>query len=127
MQAGLDTGSQPFVLRLSARQAAPGSADLTTRNRVSFHAAASLIAFITLAACQTTPAVRTEIVEVATPIPVACVERSQIPAAPALMGKLPTDARAALDLTAAKLIEVRLYGRTLAALLVACAQEDIAR
>lgn len=68
----------------------------------------------------TTPAVRTEIAEADRPVPIACVSESQIPPAPALIGRLPDDARAALDLTAAKLIEVRLYGRTLAGLLKAC-------
>lgn len=79
-------------------------------------------ALYSLAACASTPAVRTETVEVATPIPVACVAAKDIPNEPALIGKLPTDARAALDLTAAKLIEVRLYGRTLAALLKGCTE-----
>lgn len=133
MRAGLDTGYghiglRPLPAHLGLGKHSLGHSYPRVDSRVSFHAAASLFALTMLAACaSTTPAVRTEIVEVATPVPVACVAAKDIPNEPGRLGKLPLDARAALDLTAAKLIEVRLYGRTLAALLIACAQEDIAR
>ncbi len=127
MRAGLDTGYghiglRPLPAHLGLGKHSLGHSYPRVDSRVSFHAAASLFALTMLAACASAPAVRTEIIEADRPIPVACVAVRDIPNEPGNLGKLPLDARAALDLTAAKLIEVRLYGRTLAALLKGCTE-----
>lgn len=82
----------------------------------------SVALLLILAACSTTkPAVRIETVTVEKPVAVSCVKRDQIPNEPAATGILPPDARQAADLLAAKLIEVRNWGRRLFGIATGCA------
>lgn len=67
--------------------------------------AAVLIAALLVTGCAgREPAVRVETVRVL--VPVACVEPADVPAQPAPLGKRPADARAALDIALAKLVEL---------------------
>lgn len=66
---------------------------------------AIILAPLLLAGCATsTPAVRVETVRVN--VPVACVSPADIPVRPAALPPRPTDARAALDIALAKLVEL---------------------
>lgn len=66
---------------------------------------ALLAAALALAGCShSEPAVRVETIRVN--VPVACVDRADIPAKPAPLGARPADARSALDLALAKLVEL---------------------
>lgn len=64
-----------------------------------------LIAVLLLAGCASPePGIRVETVTVN--VPVACVDPADVPARPAPLAKRPDDARPALDLALAKLIEL---------------------
>lgn len=76
------------------------------------------------------PAVRVEVQRVN--VPVACVDQADVPARPAPLGARPSDARAALDVAVAKLVELLgpkldgaggYVGRS-SALLTACAKKN---
>lgn len=68
-------------------------------------AAISVLAALTLAGCaHSDPTVRVEVVRVN--VPVACVSPADVPAKPAAVGPRPSDARAALDIALAKLVEL---------------------
>ncbi len=79
----------------------------------------TLLPILLLAACAT-PAVRVETVKVNIPVPVACVDKSKVPAEPSPVGTLDRDARRAADTLAAKVLELRGYGRKLVALIGPC-------
>ena len=79
---------------------------------------ALILGCLALAGCQTVrePAVRVETVEVPTPVP--CVDREDIPAEPPMVGdELTGNAVADLGVVAANAIELRIWGRTLLALI----------
>ena len=78
-----------------------------------------LLPLLLLSACAT-PAVRVETQIVKVPTPVACVDRSKMPSEPAPTGALDRDARKAADTLAAKVLELRGYGRELVALITPC-------
>lgn len=64
-----------------------------------------ILAALAIAGCAgREPAVRVEIQRVN--VPVACVDPADVPARPAPLAKRPADARSALDLALAKLIEL---------------------
>ena len=79
----------------------------------------TLLPILLLVGCAT-PAIRTETVTVKVPVPVACVDKSKIPDEPARTGALDRDARRAADTLAAKVLELRGYGRELVALIGPC-------
>lgn len=63
------------------------------------------LAALALAGCSTPdPGIRVETVRVN--VPVACVDRADLPAVPDRLAARPSDARAALDLAVAKLVEL---------------------
>lgn len=82
-----------------------------------------ILAGLSLASCAGTPAIKTQIVEKRIPVPVACIDKARIPTQPALLGVLPPDARQAADALAAKAKELRGWGQSLSALLLACAAD----
>lgn len=64
-----------------------------------------ILAALAVAGCgRTVEAVRVETVRVN--VPVACVDPADVPARPAPLGARPADARAALDIALAKLVEL---------------------
>ena len=74
------------------------------------------IAVLGLAACTHGPR------EVRVPLAVPCLDPRDVPVEVAPAGLLPSDARAAADLLAAKVLELRGTDRELRALLRGCAQ-----
>ncbi len=79
-----------------------------------------LMPLILLAGCATAPAPKIETQVVKEPVPVRCVDPAKVPVEPAKTGALPSDARAAADTLAAKVLELRGYGRELIALIGPC-------
>lgn len=77
-----------------------------------------------LSACATTPttpAVEIRTVTVEKPVPVACVDRSAVPAEPAKVGgRLNGQAAHDVDVLAASTIQLRQWGRELRALITPC-------
>jgi len=82
----------------------------------------ALLLALLLGACGApAPIVKLQPVEVRVPVPVACVDRKDIPVEPARVGALPDDARVAADLLGDKVLELRHAFRLAAGLLEGCA------
>lgn len=116
MQAGLDTGSA-FTGALLNR-IAPGPTSISACT--SFRAAASA-SLILLSACASKPAIEVRTVRVEVPVPVACVAAADVPERPGPLPPRPEDARQALDLAVAKVLEWVGYGERADAVLAGCA------
>lgn len=82
---------------------------------------AACVSCITLSAC-TTPAPQIITKEVRVPVPVACVDRSLIPAEPEAVILPLTDARLAADIAASQALKYHAWGRELLALVGPCAK-----
>lgn len=82
------------------------------------------VAVLALSACSTTPTARPVVehtVQVKIPVPVACVDASDVPAEPRhVAGDLNGQAVHDLDIVSASAIELRTWGETLAALIGPC-------
>lgn len=83
------------------------------------HAAAAA-SLILLSACASKPAIEVRTVEVLKPVPVACVAAVDIPERPGPLPPRPEDARQALDLAVAKVLEWQGYGERASAVLAGC-------
>lgn len=66
------------------------------------------------------PGVRVEIQRVEVPVPVKCINASDVPASVPTVGKLPADARNAADILAAAVLQLRAVDRELRALIHGC-------
>lgn len=73
-------------------------------------------------ACTTTAPIGIQVREVEVPTPVACIQRDQLPAEPAVVGSgLTGNAVVDIAIVAASALELRKWGETQAALLQGCA------
>lgn len=82
-----------------------------------------LLLGLLMAGCtRAAPGIETRIVHVDRLVAVPCV-RGDLPPEPKPLGRIPEDARQAADRLGDKLIEVRVWGRQLTAVLLACAEK----
>lgn len=89
--------------------------------RTSFRAAAAA-SLILLSACASKPAIEVRTVRVEVPVPVACVAIADVPERPGPLPPRPEDARQALDLAMAKILEYFGYADKADAVLRGCAE-----
>lgn len=82
----------------------------------------SLAALILLSACASKPAIEVRTVRVEVPVPIPCVVAADIPERPGPLPPRPADARQALDLAVAKVLEWVGYGEKADAVLRGCAE-----
>lgn len=129
LRAGLDTCSSPSLrvmcpgafsalVRLMAQSA---NRQLDIRLCTSFRAAAAA-SLILLSACASKPAIEVRTVRVEVPVPVACIAAADVPVRPGPLPPRPEDARQALDLAVAKVLEWVGYGEKADAVLRVCAE-----
>ena len=81
----------------------------------------ALASLVLLAACSTTPPCvpKIQTVSVNVPVPVACLDAKDVPAEPGLVA-MTGDARNDDALLAAKVAALRVWGRTLVAMMKPC-------
>lgn len=115
MQAGLDTDFRAHSGCDPALFPARSLGELCTSFRAA--AAASLIL---LSACASKPAIEVRTVRVEVPVPVACVAVADVPVRPGPLPPRPEDARQALDLAVAKILEYFGYADKADAVLRGC-------
>ena len=89
--------------------------------RTSFRAAAAA-SLILLSACASKPAIEVRTVRVEVPVPVACIAVADVPERPGPLPPRPEDARQALDLAVAKVLEWQGYGEKADAVLRGCTE-----
>ncbi len=120
LRAGLDTCWGSLIAVHEASHASVGLLNSSPR-RTSFRAAAAA-SLILLSACASKPAIEVRTVRVEVPVPVACVAAADVPERPGPLPPRPEDARQALDLAVAKVLEWIGYGEKADAVLRGCAE-----
>lgn len=87
----------------------------------SFLTRLGVISFMVIqGACASKPAIEVRTVRVEVPVPVACVAAADVPVRPGPLPPRPEDARQALDLAVAKVLEWVGYGEKADAVLRGC-------
>lgn len=81
----------------------------------------TIISALVLASCATVPPPEPQIVtkDIYVPVPVKCIDPASIPPEPGTVA-LPIDARLAADMAASQAKELRVWGRSLMALIGPC-------
>lgn len=123
LRAGFDTCSLwVSYLRIAERLVVSVASTGLIYLGTSFRAAAAA-SLILLSACASKPAIEVRTVRVEVPVPVACVAAADVPERPGPLPPRPEDARQALDLAVAKVLEWIGYGEKASAIFLVCGPE----